>query len=474
MEERIKMTLRKGASRSAGGLNNVDIISILKVEGIPHPPATKRAELIKLLATTRARKERAGGEEGEGKPGTPGTTGKQMRESTERVFPLLYAAGYQSYHWVNPQDDPSEAGYFAFTHTAGHTENVIVDASSLNKVEPASITDFRSANDQGHTTFTIANIPDHSLFGWNYNLGAWVYRVESRSPTSVGGTTRYKYVKIRINAELFSSHALDFIKSQLIRHDLDQYRLIEQTNYEALIAAMTLKGALAQHGLNVATAESLTAGMLVKTLVDIPGNGAVVYGGFAVYDTDAKRKFLGVRTEGVYSHKTAHQMAVGTLQNSRALMSIAVTGNAMTLPNDTEHMGHVYFGIGLRIPRGQDPYTIVTFKRSFCDGVSKLCADWALLHARPGNPAPFQMTSLLADYIRMKTVKTACELAKQVIDDNVANLSKMSLPTEAWDEYCKPSWIINKWNKKQYPSAVDCAAYSATDYTTPGPSGTPH
>lgn len=85
---------------------------------------------------------------------------------------------------------------------------------------------------------------------------------------------------------------------------------------------------LRRMNLNIVTAESLTAGLIVARLVDIPTFGANIYGGFVVYDTDAKRKFLDVDTPSVYSDETAAQMAIGALLNSRAMVSLAVTGNA--------------------------------------------------------------------------------------------------------------------------------------------------
>ena len=98
----------------------------------------------------------------------------------------------------------------------------------------------------------------------------------------------------------------------------------------------------------VATSESLTGGLIFSTLVDIPFGGAHKYGGFAVYDTDAKRVFNGVTVDDVYTHKCATEMAVGVLNNSHASIAIAVTGNAMPYQNNEEDMkklGEVFIGL---------------------------------------------------------------------------------------------------------------------------------
>jgi PncC family amidohydrolase len=97
--------------------------------------------------------------------------------------------------------------------------------------------------------------------------------------------------------------------------------------------------------LTLATAESLTAGLIMSTLVDIPIGGWQKYGGFAVYDTDAKRTFLGVQVDDVYTHTCAKEMAIGVLKNSNATIAIAVTGNAMPLNPEIERLAEVFVGI---------------------------------------------------------------------------------------------------------------------------------
>ena len=97
---------------------------------------------------------------------------------------------------------------------------------------------------------------------------------------------------------------------------------------ESWKAATNLLLELRKRNLNIVTAESLTAGLIVSRLVDIPTFGQNIYGGFVVYDTDAKRKMLNVDTPSVYSDETATQMAIGALLNSRAMVALAVTGNA--------------------------------------------------------------------------------------------------------------------------------------------------
>ena len=98
---------------------------------------------------------------------------------------------------------------------------------------------------------------------------------------------------------------------------------------------------------SICTSESLSAGMIMSTLVDIPWGGNHKYGGFAVYDTDAKRVFNKVAVDDVYTHRCAKEMAIGTLRNSNATIAISVTGNAMPNPTKDElnQLGEVFIGV---------------------------------------------------------------------------------------------------------------------------------
>ncbi len=222
--------------------------------------------------------------------------------------------------------------------------------------------------------------------------------------------------------------------------DLLGRRLEEVARTESLEAAMKLKQILSENNLNVVTSESLTAGMIAKTLVDIPGNGNVVYGGFVVYDTDAKRKFNGVTTKGVYSILTAQQMAAGALERSRAMVAIAVTGDSMPLPKDKDNIGFVYIGIALRL---SDRIYVSGKEISICElkQVTNMCDSWKDLNQT--GYAPYQYTAILSDYIRMRTVTEACNEARYLIQEAIDKRWMWGLlPQERYDYICSPSSII--------------------------------
>ena len=104
----------------------------------------------------------------------------------------------------------------------------------------------------------------------------------------------------------------------------------------------------------ICTSESLTAGLIMSTLVDIPRFGVFKYGCFGVYDTDAKRVFNHVSIDNVYTQECASQMAIGTLQNSNASIAIAVTGNAMPGKADWDKLGQVFFSVAKYISTNSD------------------------------------------------------------------------------------------------------------------------
>lgn len=127
--------------------------------------------------------------------------------------------------------------------------------------------------------------------------------------------------------------------------------------------------ALKQRKLNVVTAESLTGGMIASSLVDIPLYGSYIYGGFATYDSDAKRQFLGVTTGDVYTKECSLEMAEGALTRSRALVGIAVTGKAGPVgKKDLDSLGIVDVGVSIRTDKaanGSDIPADPTFPRTF-------------------------------------------------------------------------------------------------------------
>ncbi|MBF6348799.1 MULTISPECIES: CinA family protein [Nocardia] len=115
-------------------------------------------------------------------------------------------------------------------------------------------------------------------------------------------------------------------------------------------AAAELVAALRDSGHTVATAESLTAGLVAATIAGVPGASAVLRGGLVVYATDLKHHLAGVDEqvlagEGPVAACTAEQLAVGARTRCAADWGIALTGVAGPDPQNGIEVGTVYLGL---------------------------------------------------------------------------------------------------------------------------------
>jgi nicotinamide-nucleotide amidase len=91
--------------------------------------------------------------------------------------------------------------------------------------------------------------------------------------------------------------------------------------------------ALARRGWSIGAAESLTGGLVVAALVDVPGASAHVRGGIVAYATDLKATALGVDPDllaarGPVDPAVAEQMAQGARRVLGADVGVATTGVA--------------------------------------------------------------------------------------------------------------------------------------------------
>ena len=86
-----------------------------------------------------------------------------------------------------------------------------------------------------------------------------------------------------------------------------------------------------QKGLTLATAESLTAGLIAATIADVPGASKTLLGGVVSYALKVKQGVLGVQgitEDTVVSADCARQMALGARRLTNADIVVSVTGVA--------------------------------------------------------------------------------------------------------------------------------------------------
>jgi nicotinamide-nucleotide amidase len=100
-----------------------------------------------------------------------------------------------------------------------------------------------------------------------------------------------------------------------------------------------------RRGLTLATAESVTGGLVGARLTGIPGASDVFRGAVVSYATDVKQALLGVGEGPVVSEAAARQMAHGVRERLRADIGLSLTGVAGPDEQDGQPVGTLYVGI---------------------------------------------------------------------------------------------------------------------------------
>jgi nicotinamide-nucleotide amidase len=101
---------------------------------------------------------------------------------------------------------------------------------------------------------------------------------------------------------------------------------------------------------SVATAESLTAGLLAATLAGVAGASEVLRGGLITYTEHTKVVLAGVAPEildevGPVAGPTARALAVGARQRCDATWGVGLTGVAGPEPHGGHEVGTVFMGL---------------------------------------------------------------------------------------------------------------------------------
>ncbi len=111
-----------------------------------------------------------------------------------------------------------------------------------------------------------------------------------------------------------------------------------------VVAALVARGQL------LATAESLTGGLLGAAITAVPGASAAYVGGVVAYATPMKERLAGVdaallAAEGPVSERTAMALAAGVRAATGADWAIATTGVAGPTSQDGHEPGEVWVGL---------------------------------------------------------------------------------------------------------------------------------
>ncbi len=117
--------------------------------------------------------------------------------------------------------------------------------------------------------------------------------------------------------------------------------------------ASELVESLKNKKLTIATAESLTGGLVAATIVAVPGASAVYRCGFVTYAAESKTSLLKVpaeliAAEGVVSAQVAVAMAEGAAREGETDIGISTTGNAGPDALEGKPVGRVYTAVCIR------------------------------------------------------------------------------------------------------------------------------
>ena len=107
---------------------------------------------------------------------------------------------------------------------------------------------------------------------------------------------------------------------------------------------------LIEQKLTIATAESITGGLVAKMITDVPGSSEILKESFVTYAIEAKINILGVDKKiidkyGVVSKEVAEDMAKKLKKLTSRDICISTTGNAGPTVCDDKPVGRVYVGI---------------------------------------------------------------------------------------------------------------------------------
>ena len=104
---------------------------------------------------------------------------------------------------------------------------------------------------------------------------------------------------------------------------------------------------LAERGLTLGVAESVTGGLVAGRLTSVAGSSKVFRGGIVSYASAVKHDLLGVPAGPVVSHEAAEAMARGARQVLGSDVGLALTGVAGPTEQDGQPVGTLYVSVAM-------------------------------------------------------------------------------------------------------------------------------
>ena len=168
-------------------------------------------------------------------------------------------------------------------------------------------------------------------------------------------------VRVRIMARAGGTDA-DLVAVQLLDKEEAELRAllgeavggVDDEGLEVVVGRL-----LAEVGLRLAVAESLTGGLVAARLTSVPGASTWFAGGIISYGEDVKRSLLGVSPGPVVSEETAGEMASGVRDLLHADIGLSLTGVAGPTTQDDQPVGTVFVGLAGVNGRGASGHATV-------------------------------------------------------------------------------------------------------------------
>jgi nicotinamide-nucleotide amidase len=190
----------------------------------------------------------------------------------------------------------------------------------------------------------VAGLPESAV---EQKIGSTYAAIENPLTTILGSAGQ---VEIRLTASGATREEADARNDELLsklRALLGDHLFSE--NDESL--SEVVGGLLAAKGLKIAVAESVTGGLILHRLTQVPGASRYLDAGFVTYSNESKTELLSVpadllRRAGAVSEEVAVAMAVGARERARSDVAVAVTGIAGPTGGSAEKpVGLVYIGL---------------------------------------------------------------------------------------------------------------------------------
>jgi nicotinamide-nucleotide amidase len=190
----------------------------------------------------------------------------------------------------------------------------------------------------------VAGLPESTV---EQMIGSTYSAFENPMTTILGSAGQ---VEIRLTATGATSREADARNEELaskLRELLGEHVFSESE--ESL--AEVVGALLVEKRLKIAVAESVTGGLILHRLTQVPGASRYLDMGFVTYSNESKKELLAVSGEllnevGAVSEEVAIAMAVGARERARSDVGVAVTGIAGPSGGSAEKpVGLVYVGL---------------------------------------------------------------------------------------------------------------------------------